>query len=92
MLSVSWPISTVEGLVDTKLDSYAKYAFFQRFSMHLGSGETTLRPGNASYEANPSLPGQCKEPSHVTSSLPLLTERGFHSKENETWPHSFFFT
>ncbi len=29
-------------------------------------------------------------PSHVSSSMPLLMEGGFHSKSHDTWPHSFF--
>ncbi|XP_078118147.1 ankyrin repeat and SOCS box protein 11-like isoform X2 [Sander vitreus] len=47
-------------------------------------------------EATP-LPGRCvwdhcyaERPSHVSSSMPLLMEGGFHSKPHDTWPHSFF--
>uniref|UniRef100_A0AAY4ECG2 Uncharacterized protein n=1 Tax=Denticeps clupeoides TaxID=299321 RepID=A0AAY4ECG2_9TELE len=28
--------------------------------------------------------------SHISSSMPLLMEGGFHSKSHNTWPHSFF--
>ncbi len=42
-------------------------------------------------------PGRCvwdhchaERPSHVSSSMPLLMEGGFHSKSHDTWPHSFF--
>uniref|UniRef100_A0A8C8G2Q2 PH domain-containing protein n=1 Tax=Oncorhynchus tshawytscha TaxID=74940 RepID=A0A8C8G2Q2_ONCTS len=31
-----------------------------------------------------------ERPSHVSSSMPLLMEGGFHSKSHDTWPHSFF--
>ncbi len=48
-------------------------------------------------KATPSLPGRCvwdhchaERPSHVSSSMPLLIEGGFHSKSHDTWPHSFF--
>ncbi len=41
-------------------------------------------------------PGGCvwdhchaERPSHVSSSMPLLMEGGFHSKSHDTWPHSF---
>uniref|UniRef100_A0A8C7Q467 Solute carrier family 5 member 12 n=1 Tax=Oncorhynchus mykiss TaxID=8022 RepID=A0A8C7Q467_ONCMY len=47
--------------------------------------------------STPSLPGRCvwdhchaERPSHVSSSMPLLMEGGFHSKSHDTWPHSFF--
>uniref|UniRef100_A0AAZ3SX61 Uncharacterized protein n=2 Tax=Oncorhynchus tshawytscha TaxID=74940 RepID=A0AAZ3SX61_ONCTS len=29
-----------------------------------------------------------RKPSHVSSSMPLLMEGGFHSKSHDTWPHS----
>ncbi len=63
----------------------------------LETGSATPEPWNASYEATPSLPGRCvwdhchaERPSHVSSSMPLLMEGGFHSKSHDTWPHSFF--
>ncbi len=31
-----------------------------------------------------------ERPSHVSSSMPLLMEGGFHLKSHDTWPHSFF--
>ncbi len=31
-----------------------------------------------------------ERPSHVSSSMPLLMEGGFHSKSHDTLPHSFF--
>uniref|UniRef100_A0A4W5RKN4 Copper-transporting ATPase 2 n=1 Tax=Hucho hucho TaxID=62062 RepID=A0A4W5RKN4_9TELE len=62
-------------------------------SINGSSGSTKM----ATYEATPSLPGQCvwdhchaERPSHVSSSMPLLMEGGFHSKSHDTWPHSFF--
>lgn len=43
------------------------------------------------------LPGRCvwdhchaERPSHISSSMPLLMDGGFHSKSHDTWPHSFF--
>ncbi len=33
-----------------------------------------------------------ERPSHVSSSMPLLMEGGFHSKSHDTWPHSFLYT
>ncbi|KAJ0036111.1 hypothetical protein NQD34_004788 [Periophthalmus magnuspinnatus] len=70
----------------------------QRFSMGLRSGDwlghsRTLK----CFLRSQSLSGQCvwdhchaERPSHVSSSMPLLMEGGFHSKCHDTWPYSFF--
>lgn len=62
----------------------------QRFSMGLRSGDW-LGHSNASYKVTPSLPGRCvwdhchaERPSHVSSSMPLLMEGGFHSKSHDS--------
>ncbi len=67
----------------------------QRFSMGLRSGDWLGH--SRTLKCPPSLPGWCvwdhchaERPSHVSSSMPLLMEGGFHSKSHDTWPHSFF--
>ncbi len=72
----------------------------QRFSMGLRSGDWLGPLQDLEMLLTKPLlrcPGRCvwdhchaERPSHVSSSMPLLMEGGFHSKSHDTWPHSFF--
>ncbi len=71
----------------------------QRFSMGLRSGDwlghsRTLKCflRSHSFVARAVCWDHChaKRSSHISSSMPLLMEGGFHSKSHDTWPHSFF--
>ncbi len=74
----------------------------QRFSMGLRSGDwlghsRTLKCflRSHSFVARAVCLGSlsCWRPSHVSSSMPLLMEGGFHTKSHDTWPfHSFLYT
>ncbi len=76
------------------------FNYLERFSMGLRSGDwlghsRTLKCFLRSHSFV--APGGCvwdhchaERPRHVSSSMPLLMEGGFHSKSHDTWPHSFF--
>ncbi len=97
LLLVFWPIPPCRSPLEQWC--FGTFNSLQRFSMGLRSGDwlghsRTLKCflRSHSFVARAVCWDHChaERPSHVSSSMPLLIEGGFHSKSHDTWPHSFF--